>query len=1040
MDLVRPTHLGEAISALAAGNGLPIAGGTALQLTWEAGEEKPDGLVDLSRIDDLRGVEEGPDGLRLGALTPISALIDDEIVARNAPLLATAARDVGGPSVRSMGTLGGQIGWGVGCLLPALLALDATVEWLCVEGKGMSPLEDYLAETPGSIITGIILPEQPDGAQHVWRKVGLRAGFTPGVIAVAALVSNDGQAIKTAKLAVGSGPTSPQRLKQIEQSLVQDGLGSVDEKTLRDAIDAPCDALRSSSYRKHVAARALLHGLGAKIFKPTPGTVSMPPIASSPQGERILSRHDCADEWHERTDLAGKLAGEPVFLTDLRPLGALYGSILRAEYPHARILSIDTSKAEALEGVYAVVTHKDVSGLNAFGIVVQDQPALCDTLVRYEGDPVAAVAADTKAIAEEALDLVEVVYEPLPVVDDPIKALESDAPHLHPGGNLRKTVTLERGDVEAAFAAAAFVVEDTYSTPRQMHGFMETEGGVVTPTEDGGLLVQCGGQHGGRDREQLARILDLPEDKIEVVTSPIGGGFGGKDELTVQPALALLALKAKRAVRLHLSRRESVRAGTKRNPFRITMKTACDAEGNLIAQKVDAVADGGAHASLSLGVIETAMEHACGPYVIPNASTRGQLVATNNGTCGAFRGFGCNEMTFAVECQIERLAALIGLDPITMRRNNIREPGTPGTLGQKVGPTERLSAMLDAVAASRLWTEDMPLKPGEVSGVGMALCYQGNGLGTLPPDEGDVELALAADGAIEARYGLDEMGQGMIPAVASAVADALGIGREDVRVVFGDTRNTPDSGSTTASRGSYIVWKGARATAPGLRTYLVLAASNLLDRNEETLTLVPGGIGEAGTNSQDPILTFADLATRLPLDALPTERQHVAFPKSDYTQGNARFLFISGATLARVAVDCVTGMVRVLDLAQHTASGPVLDAASYLGQVEGAASQGLGFALTEHIAMDRGRTVTGNLDTYVMPSLRDRPERMETFALEGLDAGDPFGPRGVGELGIAGVAPAIANAVAQALGFKAGEVWPTTLPLSPETVLNWSAR
>ncbi|MEM6382441.1 MAG: molybdopterin cofactor-binding domain-containing protein [Pseudomonadota bacterium] len=1045
MRLLRPTKLDEAIDALAADDARPIAGGTALQLTWEAGAKKPGVLVDLSQIEELRGHACDEGSVRLGALTRISALIEDEALRRHLPLLATAARDVGGPSVRSMGTVGGQIGWGAGCLLPAMLALDAQVEWISARGSGTCYLDAFLAQGQDALVTAITVPTQPDGGDTVWRKVGLRAAFTPGVIAVAAVVvrdgddDGDGDGVRRARLAVGSGATRPQRLKTVEDRLCLEGLGALDAASLQAAIDAPDDHLRSSRYRKRVAALALLDGLGRRTCDRPPIKAAFRANRSPSNGERRLSRKDCEREWYVRSDLADKVSGKPVFLTDLRPPNALFGSILRADYPHARILSIDTSKAEALTGVRAVVTHKDVPGLNAFGIVVQDQPALCDTLVRYEGDPVAAVAADTKEIADQAINLIDVTYEPLPVVDDPFEALKPTAAQLHPDGNLRKTVTLERGDVDAAFAAADFVVEDTYSTPRQMHGFLETEGGVVTPTDDGGILVQCGGQHGGRDREQLARILALPEEKIEVVTSPIGGGFGGKDELTVQPALALLALKAKQPVRLHLSRRESVRAGTKRNPFRITMKTACDAAGNLTAQKVDAIADGGAHASLSLAVIETAMEHACGPYSIPNASTRGRLVATNNGTCGAFRGFGCNEMTFAVECQIERLAALVGLDPIDMRRKNIRQAGTPGTLGQKVGPTERLSAMLDAAAASPIWTDDTPLRPGEVSGVGMALCYQGNGLGTLPPDEGDVELALAADGKIEARYGLDEMGQGMIPAVASAVAQALRVCRDDIRVVFGDTRATPDSGSTTASRGTYVVWKGAQVTAPGLRTALLKSASRLLNRPVDTLALVPGGIGDARTNSRKPTLTFADLAASLNEDDLPVERQHLAFPKSDYTKGNARFLFISGATLARVAVDRVSGMVRVVRLAQHSASGPVLDVASYLGQMEGAASQGLGLALTEHIAMDQGRTVNGNLDTYVMPSLRDRPEIIDTYALEELDAGDPYGPRGVGELGIAGAAPAVANAVAQALELKASAVWPTELPLSPEATLGWIA-
>lgn len=1037
MLLVRPSSLSDALEALAEPGAQAIAGGTALQLTWEAGAKKPKTLVDVSALPELTGVSEQAEAIHIGALTPLAELMQHALIVEHLPLLARATRDVAGPSVRTMGTLGGQIGWGVGCLLPALLALDAQVVLAGEGGKRVQPMADYLANSSDPLILAVNLPKQTS-PQWLWQKVGLRAAFTSGVIAVAGVWKRQDDVFADLRLAVGSGATPARRLTTIEQALEGKTASSVDEAMIAQAIQAPDDALRTGAYRKRVGAAALAAGLRGMPLPTAQTEARLPTPVAAPQGERVLSREAANGDWHIRADLDDKLGGVPVFLTDARSDDMLVGAILRAPHPHAKLLSIDTSKAEALPGVQAVVTHKDVQGDNAFGIVIQDQPALCSAVVRYEGDPVAAVAADSKEIATTALDLIEVAYDPLPIVSDPIQALTADAPALHEGGNLRKTVEHKVGEVEAAFANAAHVVEDLYVTPRQMHGFMETEGGVVEPTEDGGILVRVGGQHGGRDRTQLSRILDLPEEKIEVVTSPIGGGFGGKDELTVQPALALLALKAKRPVRLQLSRSESVKAGTKRNAFQMRMKTACDKQGKLLAQQVDAIADGGAYASLSLGVIETAMEHACGPYIVPNINARGRLVSTNNSTCGAFRGFGCNEMTFAVESQIERLAQMVGIDAVTMRRRNIRRPGMLGSLGQKVAPTERLSAMLDSAAASPLWSLPQGLSADGESwiGTGMALCYQGNGLGTLPEDEGEIELALAADGKIEARYGLDEMGQGLVPAVASAISGALDVAREDVRVVFGDTRRAPDSGSTTASRGTYIVWKGAQLTAPGFRQALLQGAAGKLQRTPDQLTLMPGGVCEIGTNSGEPLITFGELVHQLEPEQRPVERQFCAYPKTDYTKGNARFLFISGVTLARVAVDRITGMVRVLDMAQHSASGPLLDVASYLGQMEGAASQGLGMTLTEHVLIEEGRAINGNLDTYIMPSLADRPGAITTYALDELDDGDPYGPRGVGELGITGSAPAIGNAVARALSLRADTAWPNHLPLSPETLLN----
>ena len=748
-----------------------------------------------------------------------------------------------------------------------------------------------------------------------------------------------------------------------------------------------------------------------------------------PPAERPVSQAADPARWHVRPDIADKVHGRLAYLTDMRRPDMLVGRILRAGRPHARILGIDARAAEALPGVAAVVTHADVPGLNAYGIMVQDQPALCDGLVRYAGDAVAAVAAVDTATAEAALALIRVDYQPLPVLDDTGKALAPDAPRLHPEGNLRREIRLDRGDPEAAFAACAHVVADTYVTPRQMHGFLETEGGWAMVEADGSLSVHAGGQHGARDRLQLARILGWPEARIRVVSSPTGGAFGGKDELTVQPALALLAVKSGRPVRLHLTRAESVAAGWKRNPMRIRMRTGCDADGRLVAQSVDLVADNGAYASLSPAVIETALEHACGPYVVPHLTARARLVATNNGVCGAFRGFGANEMAFAVECQVGRLAERAGLDPVAMRRRNLRAPGSPGPVGQRVGPTERLAAMLDAASASALW-RDLPESEGESGGervgTGMALVYQGSGLGSLPPDTGRVELRLAADGAIEAAYGLDEIGQGLHTAIQAAVSDALGVARTDVRPVTGDTGCTPDSGSTTASRGTFVVWKGAGSAGPAFARAVTAAAARLLDRAPDDLALGPGGVREARSNSGRPLLAFAALAARLAPGALPRAEAAFPFPKTEFTAANARYLFTYGATLARVAVDPVAGTVRVLALHQHTAAGPVLDAAAYLGQIEGGGVQGLGFALTEDALTAGGAFVAGNLDGYMLPSIGDAPVDSRVFALDELDPGDPYGPRGVGELGIAAVAPALAAAVADATG-----VWPVEAPFPP---------
>ncbi len=744
MKVLRPATSADAIALHAEHDGARfVAGGTALQLEWAKGLKKPAVMIDLTRCKSGAAVTGDEGDIRIDALATLNALIAAPEVETRLPLLQAALKSVAGPSVRNLATIGGNVAGRTGCLLPALLALNAELEVCDAGGSRHIALADWLGTpiVPSQLITAIILKPQPVGARFTWRKTGLRAAFTPSVINVAGLIDIVDGLVVEARLAVGGGVVSPARLLAAEAMLAGRALADVDwaavHACLIETIAAPDDDFRSSWYRRRVGANALVHGLGGALPSRRRMPAITPPAPAVPLAEEIeLSRPLQAKRWFTRPDIEAKIAGTLPYLTDARAEDMLVGRILRAGVPHANILSIDTTAAEALPGVLAVVTHRDITGMNAFGIVIQDQPALCFDKVRYVGDPVAAVATVDAETAERALELIKVVYEPLPIVDSPDRALAEDAPPVHATGNLQRELVFTRGDIVSGFAEAAHVVETTYVTPRQMHGFMETEGGHAFVEPDGTLNIFVGGQHGGRDRMQLSRILGLPEEQIRVVTSPTGGAFGGKDELTVQPALALLALKSGRPVRLQLSRAESILAGQKRNPMTIRMKTGCDASGRLVAQEVEVLADAGAYASLGPGVLETALEHAAGPYVVPHVVTHGRLAYTNNGVCGAFRGFGANQMTFAVECQMDRLAALTGLSSVAIRARNLREAGSPGYLGQVVSPSERVAEMLQAAEASPLWqvSAEKAMDDEWVIGTGMALNYQGNGLGSVVPD------------------------------------------------------------------------------------------------------------------------------------------------------------------------------------------------------------------------------------------------------------------------------------------------------------------
>ena len=1039
MEVTAPSSVEEALDHLQLGNARLVAGGSALQLEWAKGFAKPRHLVDISRIAGLKGISQTQTGLRIGATTPLDEILQHADIAEKLPMLRMATAKVAAPSVRNLATLGGNIAGRTGCVIPALLCLDAWLDIATGDGVSAKSLAEWL-DTPArhdEMTIAIGLSTIGQGGRHFFRKIGLRAAFTPSVINVAGQLDvQPSGLVADAALAVGGGVVPPRRLSEAEAILKGSPIEAIDWQRLHaclmETIIAPDDAMRSGDYRRRAGANAIVHALGGSLeFSSIAQARHAVPIRMHLPEEIALDRTANPDRWHIRPDIEAKVAGRLAYLTDQREPAMLVGRILRAGVPHARILSIDTRQAEALPGVVAVVTHRDISGLNAFGIVIQDQPALCQDKVRHRGDPVAAVAAATAEIAEQALSLIRVEYEPLPVVDSPEAALAPDAPVVHASGNLQRELHFGRGDIAAGFAAR-HIVEETYVTPRQMHGFMETEGGYAFVDEAGTLNMFAGGQHGGRDRLQLSRILAMPEEKIRVVTSPTGGAFGGKDELTVQPALALLALKSGRPVRLQLSRAESVLAGQKRNPMTIRMRTGIDADGRLVAQQVEVLADAGAYASLGPGVLETALEHAAGPYVIENVQTHGRLAYTNNGVCGAFRGFGANQMTYAIECQMDRLASLCDLSPFEIRRRNLRQAGMPGYLGQTVAPTERSDEMLATAEGSALWhaPQGRSMDGEWIIGTGMALNYQGNGLGSVVPDPSGGRLCLTRDGFIEGGFGLDEIGQGLLSLIKATVSRELGCSRDDVSTATGDTRLAPESGSTTASRGTSVVWASTRMAAPEFSRQMRLAAGTLLNRDPETLTLGVGGMVERGSNSGDIIISYKTLAQALDEKALPSVTVAYEFPKNDYSAGNARLIFAFGAALARVAVSSVTGEVRVLDLHQHSAAGPVMDMAAYLGQLEGGAIQGLGFTLSEDMPMPDAAHTHTNLDTYMMPGIQDAPGAMQAFALESLDPADDLGPRGSGELGIGAVTPAIANAIFAATGYL-----PAVTPFSPETIL-----
>ncbi|MFT8710902.1 molybdopterin cofactor-binding domain-containing protein [Komagataeibacter rhaeticus] len=1034
--VLRPTSLPEAAGAMTRPGARLLAGGTALEVERASGLPRPEILIDLSRITEavFRTVSERWIGAGVSLATIENATILPDI-------LREAAAGVAAPSIRRLATIGGQVGGKTGCILPALLVLDASVLIRDGDGSHSLPLARWLA-APFGIIVGIVLPPHARTASGGFRKTGLRQAFSPSAITVSACVERgSGRVLKNPRLAVGGGPPPAARLPHSEAWLAQQKTGTVNWRHFRQQVFREIrtvgDLKRSSAWRACVAANTLATILGGSRALPFHADVArhIPSTLFPLPEERELTRGASADPRHQRPDMPAKIRGDLHYHTDRRytddgtPM--LSGRILRATIPHARIVSVDISEAEAMPGVHAVVTARDIRGENAYGIVMQDQPALAHDRVRHVGEAIAAVAADTPAQAEAALEKIHVVLEELPAVTDPQYALTPQALLLHANGNLCARATLAHGDPDPVWARCAAIVEAEYTTPRQMHAYMETEGGWARQRADGELEVHVGSQYGLRDRLQLARILDRDPARIRVFSGPTGGSFGGKDDLTVQPVLCLLAIKSGLPVSIRLERRESVMAGQKSAPFVIRMRTGCDAAGHIIAHDVSLVADSGAYASLSPAVLDTAIEHAGGPYRIPNLRADGRLAYTNNGTTGAFRGFGANQINFALESQIDRLAAKLGLDPVTIRARNLRQPGDPGAFGHVVAPSENVAEMLRAASASPLWATPRGHQPecGVTAGVGMALIYQGNGLGSLLPDPAAARLRLTPEGKIEAAADLVEMGQGIVAVLCSVTAEALGCAPEDVVPRAGDTAIGLDAGSTSASRGSIAAVLGLEGAAGTFHGLLVSAAASVLNLPPDTLRVGRGGIYNTTGNSA-PVLSLADLAAAC-RDSLPEATFDTAIPSASWSRDNARFIFCGGAVVARVEISLADGQVRVTDTELHSAAGPVLSPPGYMGQMEGALLQATGFSLMENTPFVSGHVMTQNFDSYMLPTVRDIPGRVRIFAFEKLSPDDPARSRGVGAVGMSSLAPALANAVADACG-----IWPEHAPFRPEVLLN----
>jgi xanthine dehydrogenase D subunit len=738
-----------------------------------------------------------------------------------------------------------------------------------------------------------------------------------------------------------------------------------------------------------------------------------------------------------RTDAYEKATGAAKYASDISLPGMLWAGVLRSQHAHALIKKIDTTRAKALDGVEAVLTYEDVPGKNRYGPFRRDRRVLCDDKVRYIGDPVALVVADSMEKVERALDQIEVEYEPLETVLDPLRAVAPSSPRVHEDGNICRKTRISLGDVEEGFRRAAVVVENTYRTGTQMHVYMEPEAGIAYLDEDGRITLTVGGQGPYKDRAEVCETLGIPEEKVRVVTPQVGGAFGGKDDVPVQLHLALAVLKTGKPVKLAWTREESCIAGSKRHPATVRMKTAAASDGTLIANKVEILYDTGAYAGLGPAVLDVAIENCSGPYRIPNIDIEATLAYTNNLVASAFRGFGAPQVMFAMESQMDIIAEKLKLDPIEFRLRNALRKGDEGPFRNKLEGGVGIHEALERAREHELWSSRGRTKSGDRPwirrGVGVGAAIKGFTLGAIP-DKGSASIEVKRDGKFLVKVSTAEIGQGMTTAFAQIAAEALKCDLGDVAVVYADTLQTPNTSVTSASRSTYIGGNAIILAAKKVLDLFVEFAGKELGETTHDLRI---GASEVVSTKTGRRVSYAKIAEGMASGALPVEVVGTFdVPRVEPIQGSLEIphlFYMFACSLAEVEVDTMTGAVRVARLVCIPDAGRVINPQTFEGQIEGAAVQGVGYAVMEEAKIAEGVLETPNFSTYLIPTVKDAPE-IEVIAVESQEDTGPFGAKGVGEIGLVPIAPAVVNAIHDATGVRLYEI-----PATPERVY-WALK
>jgi len=735
-----------------------------------------------------------------------------------------------------------------------------------------------------------------------------------------------------------------------------------------------------------------------------------------------------------RNDAWQKVTGEAKYVGDMNTHEHNTAILLRSPFHHARISHLNFSQALLIPGVLRIITAADIPGDKMYGEIVVDRPVLAEKKVRFMGEPVAIVVAENRQAAEMGRDAIQVEYEVLEAYHDPEHALKSTSLPIHETGNLLSQIEILEGNIDKGFKESTVIVEEIFDVPRIYPAYLEPEASLAEWNRDESITVWVSSQKPFQDRETIAKVIQMPVEKVIVKSAVIGGAFGGKEDSNLAVLASLASYTIKGNVLLVNTREESFLGHPKRHPARLYYRIGASSDGTIISLDAKIFMDTGAYASYGPAVGQLLTECSGGAYRIPNIRISTNVVYTNNPICGAMRGFGSPQVHFAIESLIDMLAQRLQMDPGEIRRKNIWRKGDQSFTHARINQAEVIEVILNKAIEERERMQKIPAGTGKISGVGIALSVQTMGLGFRVKDDSTNKIEWLPDGRLLLSLGSPDLGQGLATVSAQIIAESLGIPFENVIILPIDTSISPDGGVTCASRMTYSVGNSLLIASRKMIELLLQEASDLLHVEKKEIHYENGYLIHRKNDKRTCIPVREVLGRVAEEDRKLEVSGTFSFPYGPETPNHLPFgmphvMFCFGAHVARVEIDPQMGTVEVKEVSAIHDVGKIINRQAVEGQIEGGIVTGIGYAISENLKLKDDQQWVNNFTEYLLPTTMDVPEISITL-LEYPEETGPFGAKGIGEISLVPTAPAITNAIFDAMGVRV-----TAIPVIPEKIM-----